>query len=168
VNSSEQGELRSVEDRIRAMGVVLPPPLQPPPGVLLPFRPVLIVGNRAMISGHGPQEPDGSIGGKLGKLGRDLDIDDGYHSAQLTAWSILSDLQRAIGDLNRVQAWVRVFGMVNSAAGFTRQPSVINGFSDLILDLFGPEAGAHSRSAIGVAELPFNIPVEIEGEVLLR
>ena len=78
---------------------------------------------------------------------------------------MLASLQRALGDLDRVSAWTRVFGMVNSAAGFNQQPSVINGFSDLILDLHGPEAGAHSRSAVGLAELPFDIPVEIEGEV---
>jgi enamine deaminase RidA (YjgF/YER057c/UK114 family) len=80
---------------------------------------------------------------------------------------MLGSLQRELGDLDRIAAWVRVFGMVNSAAGFNRQPSVINGFSDLILELFGPEAGAHSRSAVGMAELPFDIPVEIEGEVEL-
>jgi len=72
-----------------------------------------------------------------------------------------------VGDLDRVAAWSRVFGMVNSAPGFNKQPSVINGFSDLILEVFGPEVGAHSRSAVGMAELPFNIPVEIEGEVEL-
>ena len=76
--------------------------------------------------------------------------------------------QRALGDLDRIGGWGRVFGMVNSAPGFNRQPSVINGFSDLILELFGPELGAHSRSAVGLAELPFDIPVEIEGEVELR
>jgi enamine deaminase RidA (YjgF/YER057c/UK114 family) len=81
--------------------------------------------------------------------------------------SILASLKRALGDLDRVAAWTRVFGMVNSAPGFNRQPSVINGFSDLILELYGPEVGAHSRSAVGLAELPFDIPVEIEAEVEL-
>ena len=79
--------------------------------------------------------------------------------------SILGSLQRALGDLDRITAWGRTFGMVNSAPGFNKQPNVINGFSDLILELFGPEVGAHSRSAVGMAELPFDIPVEIEGEV---
>jgi enamine deaminase RidA (YjgF/YER057c/UK114 family) len=74
-------------------------------------------------------------------------------------------LKRALGDLDRVVAWGRIFGMVNSAPGFLRQPNVINGFSDLVLDLYGPEIGAHARSAVGLAELPFGIPVEIEGEV---
>jgi enamine deaminase RidA (YjgF/YER057c/UK114 family) len=74
-------------------------------------------------------------------------------------------LQRALGDLDRVAAWLRIFGMVNSASGFTRQPAVINGASDLILDVFGPDIGAHARSAVGLAELPFGIPVEIEAEI---
>jgi hypothetical protein len=101
----------------------------------------------------------------LGKVGRDLTVEQGYVAARLTALSILGSLQRTLGDLDRIAAWGRVFGMVNSAPGFHRQPAVINGFSDLILELFGPVAGAHSRSAVGMAELPFNIPVEIEGEV---
>ena len=79
--------------------------------------------------------------------------------------SLLGSLQRALGDLDRVTAWGRVFGMVNSAPGFHRQPNVINGCSDLILELYGAEVGAHARSAVGMAELPFDIPVEIEAEV---
>ena len=92
-----------------------------------------------------------------------MTLDPGYNAARLTALSMLGSLKRALGDLDRIAAWTRVFGMVNSAPGFNRQPSVINGFSDLILELFGPDIGAHSRSAVGMAELPFNIPVEIEG-----
>jgi len=156
-----------IEKRLSAMGLVLPPAIEPPPGVLLPFQFVRVAGNRAWISGHGPQNPDGSIAAPLGKLGRELDVEQGYLAARLTALSMLASLQRALGDLDRIAAWTRVFGMVNSAPGFNRQPSVINGFSDLILDLFGPEAGAHARSAVGMAELPFDIPVEIEAEVAL-
>jgi len=153
------------EDRLTALGLVLPAPLTPPPGVVLPFQFVRIVGSRALISGHGPQSADGALAMPLGKLGRDLTLEQGYAAARLTALSILGSLKRALGDLDRVGAWGRVFGMVNSAAGFNRQPSVINGFSDLILELYGPEVGAHARSAVGMAELPFDIPVEIEGEV---
>ena len=91
----------------------------------------------------------------LGKVGSDLTEQQGYEAARLTALSILGSLKRALGDLDRIRHWVRVFGMVNSAPGFVRQPSVINGFSDLILELFGPEVGAHVRSAVGMAELPF-------------
>ena len=160
--------MSKVEDRLRALGLALPPALSPPPGVKLPFQFVRIVGERAMISGHGPQNPDGTLAAPLGKLGRELTVEQGYAAARLTALSILGSLKRALGDLDRVTAWSRLFGMVNSAPDFNRQPAVINGCSDLILELFGPEVGAHSRSAVGMAELPFNFPVEIEGEVLFR
>jgi hypothetical protein len=157
------------EDKLRSMGLTLPPPPQPPAGVVLPFQFVRIVAHRALISGHGPQNPDGSFAQPLGKLGREVSLEQGYTAARLTALSVLGSLKRSLGDLDRIAAWSRVFGMVNSAPGFNKQPSVINGFSDLILEVFGPEVGAHSRSAVGMAELPFDIPVEIEGEVeLLR
>ncbi|HEY0800522.1 MAG TPA: RidA family protein [Steroidobacteraceae bacterium] len=157
--------MSQIEERLRAKGLILPPPMQPPAGVVLPFLFVRVIGGRAMISGHAPQNPDGSLAKPLGKLGREVSLERGYVAAQLTALSILGSLKRALGDLDRVTAWPRVFGMVNSAPGFTQQPSVINGFSDLILELYGAEVGAHCRSAVGLAELPFNIPVEIEGEV---
>jgi enamine deaminase RidA (YjgF/YER057c/UK114 family) len=160
--------MSKIEDRLAALGLVLPAPIKPPAGVVLPFQFVRVVGTRALISGHGPQNVDGSIAEPLGKVGRNVTVEQGYAAARLTALSILGSLQRALGDLDRIERWVRVFGMVNSGPGFTRQPSVINGFSDLILELFGAEAGAHSRSAVGMAELPFDIPVEIEGEVELK
>lgn len=157
-----------VEERLAARGWVLPEPLRPPAGVVLPFQFVRLSGSRAFVSGHGPTNADGSLAAPLGKVGRDLTPEQAYVSARLTGLAILGSLQRALGDLDRVVAWNRVFGMVNSAPGFNRQPGVINGFSDLILDVFGPDIGAHSRSAVGLAELPFDIPVEIEAEVELR
>lgn len=156
-----------IEQRLSALGLSLPAQLKPPQGVLLPFQFVRVVGRRGFISGHGPQNPDGSLAEPLGKVGREVSLEQGYVAARLTALAILGSLKRTLGDLDRIAAWGRVFGMVNSAPGFNRQPSVINGFSDLILELFGPEIGAHSRSAVGLAELPFDIPVEIEGEVEL-
>ncbi len=159
--------MSKIEERLRQLGLTLPPPAQPPAGIVLPFQFVRIVGNRALISGHGPQGPNGWFAEPLGKVGRELTLEQGYEAARLTALSMLGSLQRALGDLDRIAAWTRVFGMVNSAPGFNRQPGVINGFSDLILDVFGPAIGAHSRSAVGMAELPFGIPVEIEGEVQL-
>jgi enamine deaminase RidA (YjgF/YER057c/UK114 family) len=160
--------MASVEERLAALGLALPQPVKAPPGVVLPFRFVRIVGTRALISGHAPTLADGSIAAPLGKLGGELSVEQGYVAARLTALSILGSLSRALGDLDRITAWTRVFGMVNSAPGFNRQPSVINGFSDLIIELFGAEIGAHARSAVGMAELPFDIPVEIEGEVEIR
>jgi enamine deaminase RidA (YjgF/YER057c/UK114 family) len=156
-----------IDDRLKAMGLVLPPPLTPPPGIVLPFAPVRLIGDRAIISGHGPQAPDGTIAQPLGKVGAQLTVEQGYAAARLTGLSILGSLQRALGGLDRITGWIRVFGMVNGAPGFNRQPAVINGFSDLILGLFGPEIGAHARSAVGMADLPFDIPVEIEAEVAI-
>jgi enamine deaminase RidA (YjgF/YER057c/UK114 family) len=156
-----------IDERLRALGLSLPPPPRPPAGVVLPFAFVRVVGRRALISGHGPQDADGAFARPLGKLGRELTVEQGYAAARLTALSILGSLKRALGDLDRIAAWTRVFGMVNSAPGFHMQPSVINGFSEVILEVFGPVVGAHSRSAVGMAELPFDIPVEIEGEVEL-
>ncbi|HWS74435.1 MAG TPA: RidA family protein [Quisquiliibacterium sp.] len=160
--------MSKVEERLAALGLALPAPLKAPPGVVLPFRFVRVVGTRAFIAGHGPSNADGSLATPLGKVGRDLSVEQAYVSARLTGLAILGSLQRAIGDLDRIVAWTRVFGMVNSAPGFNRQPAVINGFSDLVLEVFGAEIGAHARSAVGMAELPFDIPVEIEGEVELR
>lgn len=154
-----------IAQRLADSGLVLPPPVTPPPGVVLPFQFVRVVGRRALISGHGPLAADGTIAAPLGKLGREVSVEQGYVAARLTALAMLGSLHRALGDLDRITAWTRVFGMVACAPGFDKQPAVINGFSDLILELFGPDIDAHSRSAVGMAELPFNIPVEIEGEV---
>ena len=154
-----------IETRLRELGLVLPQPMKTPEGVKLPFPWVRVHGNRAYVSGHGPQNPDGSLAQPLGKVGTDVSPEQAYQAARLTALSILASLKRELGDLNRVSAWLRVFGMVNSAPGFDRQPLVINGFSDLVIDLYGRERGSHARSAVGMAELPFGIPVEIEAEV---
>ncbi len=158
----------SIEARLRELGCVLPPPLTPPPGIVLPFQFVRIAGDRAWVSGHGPQAPDGSFAEPLGKVGDEVSEEQAYEAARLTALSMLGSLQRALGDLDRITAWTRVFGMVNGVPGFARQPNVINGFSDLILEVFGPEVGAHSRSAVGMADLPFRIPVEIEAEIQIE
>jgi enamine deaminase RidA (YjgF/YER057c/UK114 family) len=150
------------------LGFTLPAQMALPAGVTLPFPFVQIQGTRVLISGHGPLHPDGAIAGPLGKLGAELTVEQGYHAARLTGLAILSSLKSVLGDLDRIKSWTRIFGMVNSAPGFIAQPAVINGFSDLIIALYGVERGAHTRSAVGMAELPFNIPVEIEGEAQLH
>jgi len=157
----------TVDLRLKSLGLVLPESLKLPPGVVLPFPWVHVIGSRALISGHGPTNADGSLAVPLGKVGREVSEEQAYEAARLTALAILGSLKRELGDLDRIAGWVRVFGMVNSAPGFNRQPAVINGFTDLIVDVFGPEKGAHARSAVGLAELPFNIPVEVEAEVRL-
>jgi enamine deaminase RidA (YjgF/YER057c/UK114 family) len=159
--------MSKIEARLAKIGLQLPPPVNAPAGLVLPFRFVRVVGNRALVSGHSPQAADGSVSGPFGKVGRELTVEQGYEAARLTALSMVGSLQRELGDLDRVKQWLRVFGMVNSAPGFDRQPAVVNGCSDLILQLWGPDAGAHARSAVGMAELPFGVPVEIEAEVEL-
>lgn len=154
--------------RLAELGLELPPPLEPPPGVVLPFSMVRVIGDRAIVSGHGPQLPDGSFGGPLGRVGDELTTEQAAESARLVALSILGDLERTLGDLDRITAWARVFGMVWCTPEFHEQPAVINGFSNLIFDVFGPEVGQHARSAVGMASLPFGIPVEIEAEVAFR
>jgi enamine deaminase RidA (YjgF/YER057c/UK114 family) len=158
----------TVTDRLRLLGLALPAPTKAPPGAVLPFAGVRVVGDRALVSGHGPTRPDGTLAPPFGKVGTDVTPDQAYAAARLTALAILASLQRELGDLERVERWVRAFGMVNSAPAFDRQPAVINGFSDLILELYGPDRGQHARSAVGMAALPFGMPVEIEAEVLVR
>lgn len=154
-----------VESRLRALGLALPEPTKAPSGVRLPFAFVRVHRHRAYISGHGPTAPDGSIAGPFGKVGTEVSLEEACEAARRTALAMLSSLQQELGDLDRVTAWLRVFGMVNSAPGFVQQPAVINGFSDLILELYGPDVGRHARSAVGLAELPFGMPVEIEAKV---
>lgn len=151
-----------IEAKLKELGLTLP---EHPLSVQLPFPWVRVRGKRAFISGHGPQAPDGSLAQPLGKVGAEVSLEEGQEAARLVALAMLGSLKRELGDLDRVTAWLRVFGMVNSTPDFTRQPEVINGFSHLILSLYGEQAGAHARSAVGMAALPFNIPVEIEAEV---
>ena len=157
-----------IEQRLQELGIAIPRPLQLPPGMTLPFPWVRIVGTRAIFSGHGPTNEDGSLAMPLGKVGADVTLEQAYAAARLTGLAILGSLARELGTLDRIVAWTRVFGMVNSAPGFVSQPAVINGFTELIVEVFGPEIGSHARSAVGLAELPFGIPVEIEGEVEIR
>jgi enamine deaminase RidA (YjgF/YER057c/UK114 family) len=159
--------MQTIEDRLTALGLQLPQPLKLPPGVKLPFPWVRIVGSRALISGHGPTDVEGNLAQPLGKVGLEVSEEQAYLAARLTGLAILGSLKRELGSLDRIACWTRIFGMVNSAPGFTKQPAVINGFTDLIVEVFGAERGAHARSAVGLAELPFRIPVEIEGEVVL-
>jgi len=154
-----------VEAKLEEIGLVLPVPTKTPPGLVLPFSWVRVRGDRAYVSGHVPLNPDGSFAEPFGKVGAEVSEEEAYGAARLVALAMLGNLKRALGDLDRVVAWLRVFGMVNSAPGFDRQPNVVNGFSDLILELYGPEAGDHARSAVGMAGLPLGMPVEVEAEV---
>ena len=150
-----------IESKLAALGLVLPAPLKAPPGVPLPFAMVRIVGTRAIVSGHGPQNADGSLAQPLGKVGADLTIEQGYAAARLTGLCVLSTLRRYLGSLDPVTRVVRVQGFVNCAPGFNTPSDVLHGFSDLMVEVFG-DNGRHTRAAIGAAELYADIPCEIE------
>ena len=111
-----------IDQRLRDLGLALPLPLQLPPGVILPFPWIRIVGTRALISGHGPTNGDGSLAGPLGKVGSDVSLEQAYLAARLTGLAILGSLKRELGDLDRIASWSRAFGMVNSAPASTNNP----------------------------------------------
>lgn len=157
----------TIDDRIDELGLVVPPEPVLPPGVVLPFDFVRVVGDRAILSGHGPQSPNGAVE-IAGTIGADLSVEEGYRAARLVGLSMLGSLQRELGTLDRVAGWVKALGMVRCGPDFGDHPAVINGFSDLIIEVFGPAVGAHSRSAVGLISLPWGMPVEIEAEILLR
>jgi enamine deaminase RidA (YjgF/YER057c/UK114 family) len=154
-----------IEERLQELGLELPRVFAAPPGIEFRFDLVRTSGGLAYVSGHGPL--DGSDVLVRGRVGAELSVDQGYEASRLTALSVLASLRRELGDLDRVSRWVKVLGLVNCARGFSRTPAVINGFSDLILELWGDD-GRHARSAIGVAELPFDIPVEVEAIVEVK
>lgn len=153
-----------IEKRLATMGLALPEPLKVREGLRMPFAWVRVRGNRAYISGHVASNSDGSLARPLGKVGDTVSPEEGYASAKLVALAHLASLKRAIEDLDRVAAWLRVFAMVNAAPGFTETPLVTNGYSDLIIELYGPEVGTHARSSIGMS-IPLDAPVNCEAEV---
>jgi len=149
----------AIEDRLGDMGLRLPAPIAAPAGVRLPFELVRVHGDLAYVSGHGPFDGDRLL--ITGRVGAEVSVDQAYDAARATGLSILASLKRELGDLDRVSGWVKVLGFVKCAHGFNVTPAAINGFSDLILALWG-DAGRHARSAIGAGELPFGMPVEVE------
>jgi len=124
------------------------------------YKPLVLVGDRACTAGHLPVRPDGSL--VTGRLGEDLDQEAGYEAAVLAGLNILATLKKHLGSLDRVRRVIKVFGIVNCTSQFDQQPAVINGCSQLLADVFGPEAGIGVRSAIGADSLPLGVPVEIE------
>jgi enamine deaminase RidA (YjgF/YER057c/UK114 family) len=154
----------AIEQRLGELGLRLPAPMAPPPGAEFPFVLVRISGGQAYASGHGPA--DGSAYLMQGKVGEALTVEQGYEAASLCALSMLAAFQEALGDLDRIAGWVRAVGYVNCTPGFPHTFRVVNGFSDLILQLWD-EAGRHARAAPGVAALPLDIPVVVEATVEL-
>ncbi len=145
-------------DRLAALGLALPPP----PSPLATYVPFVREGGMIYLSGQGPRETDGTF--RTGKVGAEISIDQAYDDAKLTALNLLSVLHEATGDLSKVRRVVKLLGMVNAVPDFRSHPKVINGCSDLLIEVFG-EKGRHARSAVGLGSLPENITVEIEAIV---
>jgi enamine deaminase RidA (YjgF/YER057c/UK114 family) len=149
------------EERLAAMGLTLP--IAPTP--MANYVPWRLAGSLLFLSGQGPKLPDGGF--MIGRLGRDATIEDGYRAARLTGLQLLALAKAAVGELSRVEAVVKLLGMVNAEPEFGDHPKVINGCSDLFVEVLG-EAGRHARSAVGVGSLPMGIMVEIEAILLVR
>jgi enamine deaminase RidA (YjgF/YER057c/UK114 family) len=141
------------EENLKKLGITLPTPPTPVANYVTSVR----VGNLLFLAGHGP-----TPGTPAGKVGKELTLEQGAQAARQVGLNLLATTRAALGSLDKVKRVVKVLGMVNSAPGFADQPKVINGFSDLMVEVFGEAIGKHARSAVGMAELPNNIPVEIE------
>jgi enamine deaminase RidA (YjgF/YER057c/UK114 family) len=149
-----------IAERMDELGIVLPAVLAPVGNYLG----CVIDGDIVYVGGHGPVDGETVI---VGKVGTDLTLEQARDAARMTGLSILATLEAELGDLDRIERIIKVFGMVNCAPGFNQTPAVIDGCSDLLVELFG-DAGRHTRSAVGMAELPFDIAVEIELIARLR
>jgi enamine deaminase RidA (YjgF/YER057c/UK114 family) len=154
-----------IEERLDELGLQLPRVFAAPPGIEIKFEFVRLDGNRAWISGHGPMDGDQVL--TSGKVGAEVSLEQAQAAAQQTGLSILASLTEELGDLDRVNSWLKAIGFVNCAPGFNKLPAVVNGFTELIRDVWGDE-GRHARSAIGVAELPLDWPVEVEAYVAVE
>lgn len=148
-------------ERLAALGIVLPPPPRP----IANFVTHVAEGNLLFLSGQGPTEPDG--GKHTGKVGGDVSVEDAYQHARLTGINLIAVMQDALGDLSRVKRIVKLLGMVNATSEFAEHPAVMNGCSDLFINVFG-ERGVHARSAVGFGSLPGQITVEIEAVVAVE
>jgi enamine deaminase RidA (YjgF/YER057c/UK114 family) len=149
------------EQRLEALGLTLPP-VPTPVANYVPYR---LAGNLLYLSGQGPKRPDGSY--RVGRLGRDISVEEAYQEARLTGLQLLAVAKAALGSLERIEAVLKLLGMVNAEPDFADHPKVINGCSDLLVDVLG-EAGRHARSAVGMGSLPNRMAVEIEAILLVR
>ena len=152
----------AIEDRLSELGLELPAPPAAPAGVTFAFDFVRIHGDLAYVSGHGPFDGEELL--VTGAVGAEVSVEEAYDAARATGLSMLASLKRELGELDRVTGWIKALGFVKCAEGFNVTPAAINGFSELIVDVWG-DAGRHSRSAIGAGELPFGMPVEVEAIV---
>ncbi len=150
------------EEKLAELGLKLPPAPKPA-GV---YKPLIITGNLAYVSGHGPLRTDGTL--MTGQVGTDIDLEGGRAAARQVGLTILATLKEQLGSLNRVQRVIKLLGMVYATSDFLEHPQVINGCSELFVDVFGPDKGVGTRSAVGMGSLPGKISVEIEGTFEIR
>jgi hypothetical protein len=139
-----------------------------PPGTVTTFSWVRVAGTRVLVSGHGAQDLDGSPTGPFGRVPDHVSLEEAQVSARAAALSVMSSLREAIGDLDRIEAWLTVTGFVNAEPGYSRTTAVLNAFSEVVLKVFGPVVGEHARTAIGASALPLDLPVVVAAEVQLR
>ena len=149
--------MASAEARLQELKITLPTVPKP----VAKYKMALLVGNLLYVSGHGPAKIDGK-NMVLGRLGADLTLEQGKESARSVGLAVLSTVRNTLGSLDRVKRLVKTLGMVNSTPEFKDHPTVINGFSELMAEVFGDDAGVGTRSAVGMGSLPSNIPVEVE------
>jgi enamine deaminase RidA (YjgF/YER057c/UK114 family) len=161
-NRAYRWAMPPIEERIAELGLELPRPLAPPPGVEFPFALARVSDGLAYVSGQLPVDGDQVLA--RGRVGGELTVEQGYEAARATGLSMLAGIRAELGTLDRVTGWVKALGLVQCAPGFESPPAVVNGFTDLILEIWG-DAGRHARTAIGVAQLPFDVPVEVEAIV---
>jgi enamine deaminase RidA (YjgF/YER057c/UK114 family) len=157
----------SIEQRLHELGIRLPDPWNLPPGTLTGSILVRVQGERIFVGGHVPLDSQGQVCGPFGKVGAEVSFEQAQEAARRTLLAILASLKKQLGSLDRVGAWLRLAGLVNTAPTFTEYPRVMNAASQILIEVFGEQQGSHARLAIGVAGLPWNVPVEIEAEVLL-
>jgi enamine deaminase RidA (YjgF/YER057c/UK114 family) len=157
----------TTDQRIVELGLTLPAEPKLPPGVTIPFSWVRTYGDRVFVSGHGPLAHDGSPRGPFGRVPDEVSLEKAQTSARETALAMFAALKRAIGSLDAVKAWLTVDGYVNASPGYAQTTAVLNPFSELLLDVFGAERGAHARTAIGVVALPLNLPVVIRAQLAI-
>jgi enamine deaminase RidA (YjgF/YER057c/UK114 family) len=150
-----------IEEKIKALGLEL----SPPPAPAGNYIGAITYGKLVYLAGHGPSDADGKY--RKGKVPSEVSLDEAYDAARMVALNMLATLKNEIGDLDRVRRFIKVLGMVNAEPDFEKQPKVINGFSDLMVEIFG-DSGRCPRSAVGLGSLPFQIPVEIEAIVELK
>lgn len=153
----------NVRDSLDRMGLSLPPTQVIPEGMALTYRRLVRWGDVVYLAGHGPTWGEG-WGSPLGKVGAEVSLEEGIAAAQLTALNMLATIERELGDLDQIACWLKVNGYVNAVPGFTDQAQVVNGFSDLILELYGIDK-LSARTSVGVPDLPFGMPVEVDAVI---